>query len=42
MGFDVVLWDAFAVAVHDSEVVLRADVALLGGAAVPDDGFGII
>ena len=42
MSFDVVLWDAFAVGVHDSEVVLGAGVTLLGGQAVPPDGFRVV
>ena len=41
-GLSVILWDAFAGAVHDSEVVLGGGVALLGGQTVPDDRFGII
>ena len=39
MGFDVVLWNAFAVGVHQPEVVLRLGVALFTGQVVSSDGF---
>ena len=41
MSFDVVLWHAFAVAVHEPEVVLGGGVSLFGGQAVPPDGFSL-
>ena len=40
MGLDGIRWHSSALGIHRPEVVLRARVALLGGTAVPRDGFG--
>ena len=39
---DEVLHDATAIAVHPTEVKLRTGMALLGGKAIPADGFLVV
>jgi len=40
--FDVVMWDAFTVAVHGSEVALRGGIAPIGCEPVPPHRFRIV
>ena len=42
VGFDVILWDAVSLSVHEAEVVLRQGIPLGGGEAKPLQGFGVI